>query len=189
MYIQPEAELQYNCLNNLTISAPSATVNGGVAITFGNAADVIDINGNSLTIGTAAVANTISGLGSFKGSTTSNLSLLGTGNIGTLRFASNLNLGTFTMNRTTAPIVGCTMGSGLTINNSLVLTSGFIDLVANTMTLASTCSNTFTASASSFVIANGTAGGVLVKLLQLQERLIISQLVTIPELLNILRQL
>ena len=148
--------------NNLTISAPSASVNSGVAVTFGNVVDVIDLNGKTLTIGTAAVANTITGSGSFKGSTTSNLSLLGTGSIGTLKFAGDLNLATFTIDRT-ASAVGCVMGSGLTVNTSLVLTNGLIDLVANTMTLTSGCSNTFTASVNSFVVANVTAGGVLSK--------------------------
>ena len=148
-------------LNNLIIAAPANTF-GAVAVNFGNAADVIDINGNTLTIG-SSVANTISGSGAFKGSTTSNLTLLGTGSIGTLKFASNLNLGTFTMNRTAAS-TGCVMGSALTINTSLVLTNGLIDLGANTMTLASTCSNSFTASANSYVIADATiSGGVLSK--------------------------
>lgn len=152
-------------LNDLTISAPNAAVNGGVAITYANAANRIDINGRTLTVGTALplpVANTISGSGAFKGSTTSNLSLLGSGSIGTLNFAGDLNLGTFTINRT-ASAVGCVMGSALTVNTDLVLTNGLVDLGANTMTLASTCTNSFTASASSFVIANVTAGGILRK--------------------------
>ena len=146
-------------LNNLTISAPSATVNGGVAITYANAADAIDLNGNTLTIGTAAVANTISGSGSFKGSTTSNLTLQGTGSIGTLRFVSNLNLGTFTINRTPVSTVGCVMGSALTINTNLVLTSSHIDLGANTMTLVAGVNPT--GSNNSHVIADVSAGGIL----------------------------
>lgn len=146
--------------NSLTISSPSATINGGVAITFGNAADVIDLNGNSLTIGTGAIANTISGAGSFKGSTTSSLILRGTGSIGTLRFASNLNLGTFTMNRT-ASAVGCVMGSALTVNTTFNLTAGLIDLGANTMTLVNGVNPT--GSISSYVIADLSAGGILNK--------------------------
>ncbi|WNM19807.1 choice-of-anchor D domain-containing protein [Flavobacterium capsici] len=145
-------------LSNLTISAPLA----GNVISFGNAADVIDINGRTLTLGTAAVANTITGSGSFKGSTTSNLSLLGTGSIGTVKFVTDLNLATFSVNRSAAA-VACVLGSALTINTSLVLTNGLVDLASNTMTLASTCSNTFTASANSYVIADVTAGGVLRK--------------------------
>ncbi|WP_264520212.1 T9SS sorting signal type C domain-containing protein [Flavobacterium sp. N1994] len=148
-------------LNDLIIGAPTNT-SGAVAVNFGNAADVIDINGNTLTLG-SNTSNSISGSGSFKGSTTSNLTLLGTGSIGTLKFATNLNLGTFTMNRTAAT-TGCIMGSALTVNTSLVLTNGLIDLGSNTMTLASTCSNSFTASANSYVIADATvAGGILSK--------------------------
>ena len=145
-------------LSSLTVSAPST----GNAISFSSAFDVFDINGNTLTIGTTGIANVIFGTGSFKGSTTSNLTLLGTGSIGTLNFASNLNLGTFTMNRTAAA-VGCVMSSSLTVNSSLVLTNGLIDLGANTMTLAATCSNIFTASANSYVIAESTVAGVLSK--------------------------
>ena len=150
-------------LNNVTIASPSAVVNGGVALTMANALDVFDLNGNTLTIGTAGVANTISNAGSFKGSTASNLTLLGTGSIGALKFATNTNLGTFTIDRSAAT-TGCVMGSALTVNSSLVLTNGLIDLGANTMTLAATCSNTFTASTNSYVIADATvAGGILSK--------------------------
>ena len=145
-------------LSSLTVSAPSA----GNAISFSSALDVFDINGNTLTIGTAGTANVIYGLGTFKGSTSSNLTLLGTGSIGNLKFASDFNLGTFTISRTAAA-VGCVMGSALTVNSSLVLTNGLIDLGANTMTLASTCSNIFTASANSYIIADFTLGGVLSK--------------------------
>ncbi|QBZ97318.1 choice-of-anchor D domain-containing protein [Flavobacterium sangjuense] len=145
---------------SLIISAP----NTGNAIIFGDSSDVIDINaGNTLTIGTAATANVISGSGSFKGSATSDLKLFGTGSVGTLNFTTGFqNLGTFTMDRQAAT-VGCVLGTPVTINTSLVLTNGLIDLVANTMTLASTCSNTFTATGNSYVIADATVGGVLSK--------------------------
>jgi hypothetical protein len=145
-------------LSDLTISASL----GGIALTFGNAADVLDINGRTLTIGTAATANTISGSGTFKGSTTSNLTLLGTGSIGTLTFATDLNLATFTMNRS-ASATGCVMGSALTVNTALTLTNGLIDLNNTIMTLASGCNNTFTASANSYVIADVSALGALRK--------------------------
>jgi len=148
-------------LNNLIIAAPANTT-GNIAINYGNAADLIDINGNTLTIG-SNTTNTISGSGALKGSTTSNLTLNGTGSIGTLKFASNLNLGTFTMDRQAAT-TGCVMGSAVTINSSLVLTNGFIDLGSNAMTLAAACSNSFTGSNNSYVIADATvSGGVLNK--------------------------
>lgn len=149
-------------LNDLIIAAPANTP-GTIAVNFGNAADVLDINGRTLTIGTSGVANTVSGSGAFKGSTSSNLTLSGSGSIGTLNFLSAFqNLGTFTMNRAAAT-VGCVMGTPVTINTNLVLTNGLIDLAATTMTLASTCSNTFTASANSYVLADVTTLGVLSK--------------------------
>ena len=146
-------------LSSLTVSAPIA----GNAISFSSAADIFDINGNTLTIGTAAVANTIFGSGTFKGSTTSNLTLLGNGSIGTLNFTPTFdNLGTFVMNRQAA-ITGCVMGTAVTVNTALTLTNGLIDLAATTMTLASTCSNVFGDSANSFVISDVTATGKLRK--------------------------
>ncbi len=146
-------------LSNLTVSAPIA----GNAISFSNAGDIFDINGNTLTVGTAAVANTIFGSGTFKGSTTSNLTLLGTGSIGTLNFTPTFeNLGTFVMNRQAA-VTGCVMGTTVTVNTALTLTNGIIDLAATTMTLASTCSNVFGDSANSFVISDVTATGKLRK--------------------------
>ncbi|WP_333876253.1 choice-of-anchor D domain-containing protein [Flavobacterium sp.] len=142
---------------NMIISAPLT----GNAVVFGSASDVIDINGNTLTIGTAAVANTVSGTGTFKGSTTSNLTLLGTGSIGTLYFTTGFqNLGTFTMNRQ-ANATGAVMGSAVTVNTALTLTAGFIDLNNTTMTLAAGVNPS--GSANSYVIADVSAGGVLRK--------------------------
>ncbi|MBA4277535.1 T9SS sorting signal type C domain-containing protein [Flavobacterium sp.] len=135
-------------LSDLIVSAPNA----GNAISFSSATDVFDLNSKTLTIGTAGVANVINGSGTFKGTITSNLTLLGTGSIGTLTFASNLNLGTLTMNRQAAT-VGCTMGSDVTINTALNLTNGLIDLGANTMTLEDVVT-TNGASSNSFVIAD-----------------------------------
>lgn len=145
--------------NNLIVSAPL----GGNAISFTNTSDVIDLNGRTLRIGTAGVANTVTGLGTFKGSTASRLFLDGTGSIGTLNFTTGFqNLGTLVMNRS-AGAIGCVMGTPVAINTALTLTNGLIDLGATTMTLAATCSNVFTASANSFVIADNTAGGILRK--------------------------
>jgi len=145
-------------LSNLTISCSL----GGIGIDFGNAADIIDLSGNSLIIGTPGLTNTINGLGTFKGSTTSNLTLLGIGSIGTISFTSGFqNLGTFTMNRQTTTI-GCVLGSLLTVNNSLVLTNGLIDLGANNLTLGATAIASG-ASSNSYVLAFGTSGGQLIK--------------------------
>ena len=140
------------------VSAPQ----GGNAISFSNAGDIFDINSRDLTIGTAGLANTISGLGTFKGTTTSNLTLNGTGSIGTLYFTTGFqNLGTFTVNRSSGAI-GCVLGSALTINTGLTLTSGIVDLDAQTLTLE-TAAVINSASASNYVIADNAFGGVLRK--------------------------
>lgn len=145
-------------INNLIISAPL----GGNAISFTNASDIIDLNGRTLTIGTAGVANTISGLGTFKGSTASNIFLDGTGCIGTLNFTTGFqNLGTLVVNRTSGAI-GCVMGTPVTINTTLALTAGIVDLNNTTMTLAAAATITG-ASVNNYVIAdvaNGTSASL-----------------------------
>jgi hypothetical protein len=146
-------------LNDLIIAVPLNAI-GSYAFNYFNAANVFDLNGHTLTLGTAGLPNVISGSGSIKGSTTSNLILLGTGSIGNLKFATDLNLATFTMNRTAAA-VGCVMTSGLTINTNVVLTSGHIDLGATTMTLAAGVNPT--GSNNSHIIADVSAGGILNK--------------------------
>lgn len=139
-------------LSDITVSAP----NTGNAISFSSVADVFDLNSKTLTIGTAAVANTISGSGTFKGSTTSNLTLLGTGSIGIISFKTSFqDLGTFTMNRQAAT-AGCTMGSAVTINTALNLTNGLITLGNFDMTLGLTA--THSGSANGFVISDSDVG-------------------------------
>lgn len=142
--------VQLTGTGTFAISAPL----GGNAISYSSAADNFDLNNESLTIGTAGVANTIIGGGSFEGSITSNLTLQGTGNIGTIRFINDLNLANFTLNRTSGAI-GCVMGSALTINTGLTLTSGIIDLDVNTMSLKAAAAITG-ASASNYIIAENT---------------------------------
>ena len=144
-------------LSSITISSTTTGVN---VLTFGNAADVIDLNGFALTLGSTGNPGIILGTGSFKGNTTSSLTLLGTGNIGTVKFVTDLNLGMLTMNRTGGGI-GCTMGSAVTLTTALTLTAGLIDLAANVMTLAVGVNPT--GIASSYIIADVSAGGVLRK--------------------------
>ncbi|MEY2692581.1 MAG: hypothetical protein RIT03_971 [Bacteroidota bacterium] len=141
-------------LNSVTVSAPL----GGNAISFSATLDSFDINGNTLTIGTAGMANTILGTGTFRGSTTSNLTLLGTGSIGTLKFFTTTpfpNLASLTINRTTGTIAAV-MGSTLTINSALVLTNGILD-VGNNILAIGTAANISGASATNFIIADSSA--------------------------------
>jgi hypothetical protein len=142
-------------LNSVTVSAPL----GGNAISFSATADSFDINGNTLTIGTPGVANVIAGTGTFRGSTTSNLTLLGTGSIGTLKFFTTTpfpNLASLTINRTAGSIAAL-MGSTLTINSALVLTNGILDVGNNALAIGANAT-IIGGSASNFIIADSSAG-------------------------------
>lgn len=137
---------------NLTISGPSS----GNLIAFQNSGDNVSIGSNSLTLGSAGNASVINGPGTFSGSTASNLTLLGAGNIGTLKFVAPTLLNNFTVNRTGAG-GGVTMGSSLTIGNILTLNSGLVTLGANNLSLISTGSvGGNTANNTNMVVADGT---------------------------------
>lgn len=146
--------VQLSGVANLTVSAPL----GGNAISFGSAADVFGISaGRTLVIGTAGTANTISGAGSFSGTTTSVISLLGTGSIGTMNFTTgSQNLGTFAINRTAVSPVACTLGTPLTVNTNLILTSGCLDVGNNPLTIAASAG--LTSSSTNYIIADGAYG-------------------------------
>ena len=142
----------------LNVPAPA----GGNAIAFGSASDVLELNNKTLNIGTAGVANVISGAGFIKGTTNATLSLLGTGSVGTLNFLTGAQvLGTFTMNRQAAT-VGATLGTPLTVNTTLNLTNGLIDVAAQTMTMGSGITING-AGANSYVVASVLSGGYLRK--------------------------
>ncbi|HEX8269891.1 MAG TPA: choice-of-anchor D domain-containing protein [Flavobacterium sp.] len=139
---------------NLTVSAPS----GGNAITFSTSGDILDISGKNLTIGTTGVTNAISGNGTFRTTSSSSLTLLGTGNIGTVAFnGATPGIGTFTIDRTSGS-TGCVLGSSLIVNGTLNLTNGHIDLGANTLTLNAT-SFLNGGSTGSYVIADASNVG------------------------------
>lgn len=131
--------------------APQST---GDLITFKSANDIFEIPaGRTLTLGNALYTNAIAGLGTFKGTTTSNLNLLGTSTIGTLRFTDTFqNLGTLTMNRDSG-VIGATLGTAVTINSSLVLTNGLLDLAGFNLTMAA--AGTITSSTTNFIVADG----------------------------------
>ncbi|RZJ73313.1 choice-of-anchor D domain-containing protein [Flavobacterium sp.] len=137
--------------NNLIVSAPV----GGNAITFNSTADVFSLNGLGLTIGTAGVANTISGGGTFSGTATSNLTLLGTGSIGTLSFTTGgQSLNNFTINRT-ANATAATLGTPLSVVGTLALTAGRLDVGNFPLTIGAAGAITAT---TDYVIADRSAG-------------------------------
>ncbi len=144
--------LQMLC--DLHISAPNA----GNAIVFQNASDVIEINGRTLTIGTSGIENTLMGVGKIKGSTASNLTLLGKGSIGIIYFQINYqHLGNFTINREAGKIAA-TLGTPVTVNNTLNLTNGTLELKHNNINIAN-AATIVGGSANSFVISEKSNGG------------------------------
>jgi Lamin Tail Domain/Abnormal spindle-like microcephaly-assoc'd, ASPM-SPD-2-Hydin len=145
-------------LSNLIISAPAA----GNAISFSSDTDILDINSQNLTIGTTGFANTINGLGTFRGTTTSNLTLLGTGSIGTLRFTTGQQiLRDLTLNRQSS-VIGFELGTTLSINGVLSLTNGLIQLNDQTM-IFTTNGSVVDNNSSNYVIADFDLGGRIQK--------------------------
>jgi hypothetical protein len=144
-------------VGNAGYDAPAATVNPGsyYSLSANNATRLtqagavavenqlalpngsFDLNGQRLTL-----VGTVTGSGSLLGSAASNLSVLGTGPLGTLTFAPGAQtLNNLTLNRTGSG--AATLGSPLTVNGSLVLTSGALATsVANLLTLATAASVT-----------------------------------------------
>jgi hypothetical protein len=104
--------------------------NGGNAITLNTSTDELDLNGFHLTLGKAGVGSGISGSGSLIGNAVSNLTILGTGSFGTIRFSSGSRvLNNFTINRTTSGSLN--IGSDLSVLGNLVLSQGNVVLSTN----------------------------------------------------------
>ncbi|MBS1738653.1 MAG: hypothetical protein JSS98_18900, partial [Bacteroidetes bacterium] len=146
-----------NMNQDLTLAANAS---GWDVLVFTNTSDVLNINNKTHTIGQSGYNNTVSGLGSFKGSTTSNLTLLGTGNVGTLNFASGGTvLNNFTIDRTGGALAA-TLGSVLTINSQLTLTNGYLNIAGKNLYFNLAASVGGTPATNSFVQADG-AGQVI----------------------------
>jgi len=126
-------------LTNLLVEGP----NGGNAITLTNATDILDLNGNTLTLGEANVASVFTGIGFIRGGSTSNISIQGTGALGTIRFDQSV-LGTsnvlnnLTINRTSGSV---TIGNPLNINGLITVTAGTLESGGN-ITLKSNANST-----------------------------------------------
>jgi autotransporter-associated beta strand protein len=117
---------------NLVTSAD----NGGNAISFTSGGDILDLNGKDLTIGTAGAAVTITGSGTIRGNASSRVTLLGTGALGTLNFTAGYQtLKYLSVNRTSSGTA--TLGTNLTINDTLIVASGDLVTGTNTITLGS----------------------------------------------------
>jgi hypothetical protein len=130
-----------------------ASINPGAAAALefnGSAGDIINLNGKTFTINSGTIGGSNSA-GAFKGSGFSSLVLNGTGALGTLQFTSgDESLSSLTMNRTSSGSV--TLGSALSINSTLTLTSGIINTGAFTLTMETPA----TSNGSSASYVNGT---------------------------------
>lgn len=148
--------------SNLNITAPAE----GDVVQFSNDADRLYLNNKTLTLGTPAKNNTISGTGSFVGTTagTSDLAILGKGSIGTVKFAANSTLRNLTLARESG-LVGAALGSDLTVEGNVNLQAGILDVYGYIMTLGSSAAVAVSApAANNYIIADGDNGGALRKM-------------------------
>ena len=153
---------QVQLLSNLTVAAPT----GGTPLDFNQSAgpNVFNLNGRTLTLGTAAAASTAGTIPANSGYTDNGagtLVIVGDGDFGTLRFTSGTTLGTLTLART-GTTGGAALGSALRLATALSLnqTNTKLALGANTLTLAPAATISAT-SANRYVVSDGT--GVLAR--------------------------
>lgn len=119
--------------------------NGGNGLTLSSAADILDLNGRTFTLGTAAQTCNFSGSGVIRSSSGSPGSMIinGTGPMGTLTFeTANNTLAGLTINRTAGTgTPGVTLGSALTVTTTLALTSTTTLTLGGNLTVSASGSN------------------------------------------------
>ena len=115
------------------LSAVTSTAAAGNSVDFNGTTDVLDLNGQNLTMARGFGGTDANG--SLRGNAASNLVVNGVGAGGTMRFvAGTETLNNLTVNRTGAG-ADLGLGSALTVNGALTLTSGTITTGANTIAL------------------------------------------------------
>ncbi|WP_421895902.1 T9SS type A sorting domain-containing protein [Marinoscillum sp.] len=124
------------------ILTTSTTVSGTLYLTSGP----LSIGANTLNLS----GNTLVTNGTLTGGSGSNLNITGTGSLGILSFTSGAQtVNTFTLNRTSGDV---TLGTPLTINTTLTMTSGNIVNGANALTLGTSTSSRGTLNRTSGII-------------------------------------
>lgn len=116
--------------DGLQVGGSGAKSMGGattVAAALNVAAGELSIGANTLTLD-----GTVTGTGTITGSTTSDISIGGTGDLGTIDFTTGGNtLGSLTVNRTTSGTVD--FEEDFTVNTAVTMTEGFVNLPDNTV--------------------------------------------------------
>lgn len=140
-----------------TSGVVNLTINNSSNVTLSTSLDIVALSVLTLTSGnlvigsqTLTVNGTISGSGGIVGGATSNLTIGGTGNFGTLNFAGTNQLLNFTLNRSSSGLVA--LGGDLTIIGTFTQTAGDISLNGNDLTIA----GNFNRSAGNIVVHNSS---------------------------------
>ncbi|MCO6497026.1 MAG: T9SS type A sorting domain-containing protein [Chitinophagaceae bacterium] len=144
---------------NLNISADGASA--GDALIFYNNNDVLDMNGHNLSIGNSGLANTITGPGAFKGSTTSDLTLINQGSIGTIQFATgSQTLRNLILNCTSGQ-TAAVLGSNLTLTGSgTTFNGGLLNIGNYNLTFGPSAAYTISGTGNYILTASGNTGTV-----------------------------
>ncbi|MEI7502172.1 MAG: hypothetical protein WCJ61_02715, partial [Paludibacter sp.] len=123
-------------VSNLTCAGPG----GGNAMEIDGTNSLLDLNGFTLYLGASGVASTynngIATPGFIKGSSTSSISILGTGGLGTINFYTGSQaLNNLTVDRTSSGTL--TIGTDLTVSGTLTSTFGTLSMGSGkTLTLS-----------------------------------------------------
>jgi len=132
---------------------------GGITLLDGS---ILNMNGNDFTLfsslgsSTAFLLNTTASI-STNSSTDFTLERIGNGNLGTLRFTSGSNtIGNLTLKHIGSSNNLLTLGSDLSINGSLTLTTGVLSVGANTLSLNGSVNRT-----SGFIDASNAAATIV----------------------------
>lgn len=140
------SNINYDATGAQTVSARTdydgLQVSGSGTKTLGGAATVggaLNVGAGDLSIGanTLTMNGTVTGAGTITGSTTSNISIGGTGDLGTIDFSSGgETVGDLTINRTSSGTV--TFEESFTIDNAATFTAGQVNLAeGSTITMGS----------------------------------------------------
>ncbi len=159
--------IQSTTANSILLSTSGGSSNlhagnssgGGITLVDGS---ILDLNGNDFTLFSSVGASTaflLNNTGSISTSASTDLTIerIGNGNLGTLRFTSGFNtIGNLTLKHVGSSNNLLTIGSDLTINETLTLTTGVLSVGANTLSLNGSVNRT-----SGFIDASNASASIV----------------------------